>query len=98
MEVLYLQYSVAHIDKLREIYFTGLVEFYIDSGIYCYAYYKDGLYHKDDGPAIIFPDCGIYSANKSSWFLSGKRYLKEEWFELLDSEQKVKALFNEENW
>ena len=40
----------------------------------------------------------LYSNNQKLYYLNGLRYSKEEWFELLAPEQKITALYNEENW
>ena len=53
-------------------------------------WFNDGKYHRDDGPAVIYSDGSI------RWYLNGTLYYsKEEWFEALTEEQKVKALYSE---
>jgi hypothetical protein len=48
-----------------------------------------GELHREDGPAIIRRD------GKMQWYLNDQHYTKEEWFEALTEEKKVKALYSE---
>ena len=52
-------------------------------------WFVNGERHRVDGPALIYED------GTKEWWLNHKRYKKEEWFELLTEEQKVKALYSE---
>ena len=45
--------------------------------------------HREDGPAIIRRD------GKMQWYLNDQHYTREEWFEALTEEKKVKALYSE---
>ena len=45
--------------------------------------------HRVDGPAVIS------SNGKLEWWLNGKPYTKEEWFEALTEEQKEKSLYSD---
>jgi hypothetical protein len=40
----------------------------------------------------------IEKKSKKLWYLNGIRMNKERWFSFLTAEQKIAALFNEENW
>jgi len=40
-------------------------------------WYKDGQYHREDGPAIIYPDGNQY------WMLNDKHYSKEGYYRKL---------------
>lgn len=55
-------------------------------------YYKEGMLHRADGCAYN------YSDGTGLFFLEGKRYKKEQWFELLSEEEKFEALFNIDEW
>ena len=50
--------------------FTG---HYVDSGGML-LYWKDGKLHRDDGPAVIFPQTNYYSSNCRSWYQNGVRH------------------------
>jgi hypothetical protein len=53
-------------------------------------WYINGKLHREDGPAATFPEGNVM------WFLNGISFeTKEEWFEDLTEEQKVKALYSE---
>jgi hypothetical protein len=53
-------------------------------------WYINGRLHRVDGPAII------YNNGEVEWHLDGVRFeTKEEWFEDLTEEQKVKTLYSE---
>lgn len=57
------------------------------------AFLKDGLYHNEDGPAVIYKDTLNYS------FYLKVNYLSfEKWFEQLTEEKKIQALFNINEW
>jgi hypothetical protein len=50
----------------------------------------NGRYHREDGPAIIYSDESV------EWYLNGISFDKrEEWFEALTEEKKVKALYSD---
>ena len=49
----------------------------------------NGKRHRVDGPAIILPNVKI------EWWLNNKQYTREDWFEALTKEQKIKALYSE---
>ena len=54
------------------------------------AWCLNNLIHRDDGPALE------YDNGHKGWFFHGERFeTKEEWFQVLTEEQKVKALYNE---
>ena len=42
-------------------------------------WFKDGQYHREDGPAVIFPD------DTKFWWLNDKLYSFDEWLEALDA-------------
>ncbi len=63
--------------------FTGVANYYE-----AYHWYLNSKRHRDDGPAIE------YAGGDKYWYLNGKEYPKEEWFELLTSEQQIKFLWN----
>ena len=48
------------------------------------------IVHRDDGPAVEA------SNGEVRWYLNNRRYTtKEEWFEVLTEEQRLKALYSE---
>ena len=49
--------------------FTGVVRDVLGD----LTYFKDGKWHRDDGPAVIF------KSGRLSWFLFGKEYSFESW-------------------
>jgi hypothetical protein len=51
----------------------------------------NGDYHREDGPARIWLHDGY-----KQWYLNGKGLTKEEWWERISDEMKLKALFNGE--
>jgi hypothetical protein len=51
-------------------------------------WYLNGQRHRLDGPAIEFAN------GYKSWYLNGFNYSQEEWFELLNDEDKEKAIWN----
>jgi hypothetical protein len=53
-------------------------------------WFLNGLRHREHGPAIINAD------GRKLWFLSNMLYSKEEWWETISDESKIKALFNGE--
>ena len=53
-------------------------------------WFLNGKRHRLDGPAIINSD------GKKEWWINGKLLTKEEWWERISDEMKVKALFNGE--
>ena len=56
-------------------------------------WFKNNELHREDGPAIYF----IHGEKQwLQWWLNGFNLTKEEWWERLPHEMKVKALFNGE--
>ena len=53
-------------------------------------WYKDGQLHREDGPAIIRAN------GKKEWYLYKRPLTREEWWNSITHEMKVKALFNGE--
>ena len=51
-----------------------------------------GKRHRFDGPAIIAPN------GSKKWFLHDESLSKEQWWEKLSDDQKLKALFNGEGY
>jgi len=55
------------------------------------SWYIKNKCHREDGPAIIYHD------NSKSWCLEDKPYkTKEEWFNALSDEAKIRCLFSED--
>jgi hypothetical protein len=54
-------------------------------------WYKNGNLHREDGPAVIYPN-GV-----CEWYLNNVELTKEEWWEMLSDEQKLKVFFKEED-
>jgi hypothetical protein len=55
--------------------------------IYCIKGTK--IFHRYDGPAVI------YNSGEIEWWLNDSLFeTKEEWFEALNEEEKIKALFS----
>lgn len=64
-----------------------------------YIYYLDSLPHREDGPAAVFP----YGSNHPNltiefWLYGRKCHSKEEWFEALNEDQKLNAIFKMNEW
>jgi hypothetical protein len=53
-------------------------------------WFKNGVRHREDGPAVI------YSNGIKQWFLNGIFLTKEEWWERISDEIKLKAILNGE--
>jgi hypothetical protein len=53
-------------------------------------WYKNGELHREDGPAIIRAN------GKKEWYLYKRPLTREEWWNSITHEMKVKALFNGE--
>ena len=53
-------------------------------------WYKYGKLHREDGAAVIYPN------GETEWWINNINLTKEEWWEQLSDEQKLKALFNGE--
>ena len=54
------------------------------------VWYRHGNLHRTDGPALINPDGTV------DWYICGECFNnKEEWFEDLSEDQKIKALYSE---
>lgn len=84
---------IVHDTRVGSIYpgnfnsFTGIV---ID--LYGHKdYYENGHLHRIDGAAW-------HTFNNKLFYLRGINYTKEEWFELLDEDEKLEALYNIDNW
>ncbi len=76
--------------NIMPINFSGVVYVKLEKR---YHWYLNGQLHREDGPAVE------YISGLKQWYLNGKPYSKEEWFEKLTTdEQKDKALFNMDNW
>jgi hypothetical protein len=52
-------------------------------------WFVNGKRHREDGPALV------YTNGRIQWWLNGRIYTKKDWFEALNEEQKVKALYSE---
>ncbi len=52
-------------------------------------WYYNGKLHREDGPAYIYPNIS------KEWYINGVLYNKEGWFQALNEEQKIKALYSE---
>ena len=52
---------------------------------------KNGDLHREDGPAKLW-----FYNGKKEWYLNGESLTKEEWWERLTPEMKMKAIFNGE--
>ena len=57
-------------------------------GYYTKAWYKNNKYHRLDGPAREWGD-GI-----KEWYINGKKYSEQEWFETLPELNQIGYLFN----
>jgi hypothetical protein len=53
------------------------------------CWYLNGKCHREDGPAVEWED------GTSFWYLNNIAYSKEDWFEMLPEDLRIKALFNE---
>ncbi len=51
-------------------------------------WYQNDYLHRLDGPAVELSNGSV------SWYIKGKQYLEQEWFEVLDEEDKISYLFN----
>jgi hypothetical protein len=51
----------------------------------------EGRIHREDGPAVVFP-----SGDKNWWLDSINYKTKEDWFNALSDEAKMKCLFSED--
>lgn len=80
--------KVIHYPEIRNRRFTGI---YIDKhgGE---IYYRNGKYHREDGP------CYISVSGNPCFALKGRLFYKEIWFSKLSEEQKMEALFNFNEW
>jgi hypothetical protein len=54
------------------------------------CWYKDGKLHREDGPALI------YSYGNKEYWLNNKCLSKEEWWNRLSHEMRLKVLFDVE--
>ena len=54
------------------------------------SWWQYGKLHREDGPAVEWGD------GKIEWYLNNASYnTKEEWFEALSEDQKMKAIYSE---
>lgn len=74
--------------------YTGIF-IYLDTNLM--AYFKDGVCHREDGPAVFNKDGSQKPLSYGRWRLNGKVYKSFKNF-LEDTPQKKKALFNSENY
>ena len=51
-------------------------------------WYKEGQRHREDGPAAIWED------DEKEWWLNGYKTTREEWWEMLSDDLKIKLLFD----
>jgi len=89
------------------------IHYYIKGSAPKGGWYRHGILHREDGPAIEYTD------GKKSWWINGKLHredgpavewgdgkiewllngtsfkTKEEWFEALSENQKMKAIYSE---
>jgi 2-oxoglutarate dehydrogenase complex dehydrogenase (E1) component-like enzyme len=65
--------------KFADHDFTGIIEFrdgyFYKHGIGKLLYYKNGMYHREDGPALVY--CS--SLKSKAWFLNDLEYSMEKW-------------------
>lgn len=52
------------------------------------AWYLNGFLHREHGPAVI------YSNGHKAWFLNGREYAKEAWFNKISNENKMYVIWN----
>ena len=94
------------------IEFPQTVEFSFDKGYE--AWYKNGLLHREDGPAVYYGHarywyrCGyqhcatgpafVSDSGLKDWALYGKRVTAEDVFQQLTPEQKEQAIWNLDEW
>ena len=81
-----LQYWYLHGQLHRE---DGPAVIYPDGSQYWYLH---GQLHREDGPAIINPD------GYQAWYLHDVQVSAEEVFSKMTKEQKMKAIFNLDEW
>lgn len=86
------QYEAIH--AARQPNFSGILIYHSehDNIAETREYYKKGKYHRVDGPAYLS------TSGNPVFYLHGKNYSKEEWFEKLTEDQKMRALFNADEW
>ena len=56
------------------------------------AYFKDGRWHREDGPALIYKQFhdGMF---RGSWFLDGASITFENWLEAIDADEVTKTYY-----
>ena len=83
---------------LSKVEFTD----YSYTGRLCFAgihkWYKNGLLHREDGPAYISIHSGTLQIIYVEYYLNGKMVDKEEVFDQLSDEQKEKVIWNLDEW
>lgn len=52
------------------------------------CWHREGWLHREDGPAII------RASGTKEWFLRHRHLTKEQWWESISDEMKIRALFN----
>jgi antitoxin component YwqK of YwqJK toxin-antitoxin module len=74
----------------------AIIYYYGNGNIFYEAYYLNGKYHREDGPAYV-----SYDRNGNIWYkeywLNDKELTKEEWFNQISIENKLKFAFGIEN-
>lgn len=76
--------------------FTGKVIFRNCGSDIGYQFFKNGMRHSAEGPAIIFWELGL--PKKHFYLYDTHIENKEKWFSLLSEEEKEKALWNTNEW
>ncbi len=64
-------------------------------------WFRDGLFHRADGPAVISHYCettGFGAKTQNRWYWYGKEMTPMELFERLSEEEKEKAVWNLDQW
>ncbi len=92
METISYYYTITNYNGINLYFGKYLVTGkYIYSDKYRMMYFLDGKLHRSNGPALIY-----YTGLKSiSYFYLGTEYKKkEEWFQVLTTEEKRQALWN----
>jgi hypothetical protein len=51
-------------------------------------WFKNGLLHREVGPAIIWSD------GEKEWWLNNEEFTREEWLERLSEKSKLKGIFS----
>lgn len=78
--------------------FTGVIHFYEPNNFKnSIVYYKNGMFHREDGPAFIYQKNYLDDSEEFEYWLEDEEYYSFEEF-LEDTPQKKKALFNPQNF